>query len=111
GFDPPHVRRNASTGILEDDVYFNYGNDLFLTQSSTFLVGSYDHPPGMCDESLPSIGTLSTEVRLFVTQYATAAPTPTPTPSATPTTTPSPTPCTGRCSPTPRPRHTPHPRP
>ena len=111
GFDSPLMRINASTGILENHVYFNYGNDLFLTQSNTFLLGSYDQPPGMFDESLTSIGTLSTEVRLFVTQYATAAPTPTPTPSATPTTTPSPTPCTGRCSPTPRPRHTPHPRP
>jgi serine protease len=34
-----------------------------------------------------------------------------PTPTATPTPTPTPTPCTGRCSPTPRPRPTPRLRP
>jgi hypothetical protein len=97
GFDSPLMRINASTGELENYVYFNYGNDLFLTQSHTLLVGCYVQPPGMFDENLTSVGSLGTEERVFVTQCA--GPTPTPTP------------CTGRCSPTPRPRPTPHPRP
>jgi hypothetical protein len=129
GFDSPLMRINASTGVLENYVYFNYGADLFLTQSHTLVVGSTVQPPGMFDENLTSIGTLGTVERLFLTQYvspqatptptptptATATPTPTPTasptPTATPTPTPTPTPCTGRCTPTPRPRPTPASRP
>ena len=52
GFDSPLMRINASTGELENYVYFNYGNDLFLTQSHTLLVGCYVQPPGMFDENL-----------------------------------------------------------
>jgi Kelch motif len=96
GFDSPLMRIDASTGVLENWVYFNYGNDLFLTQSNTLLVGSYTQAPGIFDENLISIGSLGTEARVFVTQCAVGSPTPTPTatPSATATPTASPT-----CSP------------
>src|SRR6266496_4655827 len=98
GFDSPLMRINAPTGILENHVYFNYGNDLFLTQSNTLLVGSYTQPPGIFDENLTSIGSLGTDARIFVTQYTAAGPTPAPTPCA-------------RFAPTPRPRPAPRPRP
>ena len=87
------MRINASTGVLENFVNLSYGNDLFLTQSNTLLVGGYTEPPGIFDEKLISIGSLDSEARVFVTQYTTPTPTPTP--------------CTGRCTPTPRPRPTP----
>jgi hypothetical protein len=96
------MRINASTGVLENSVFFWYGDDLFLTQSNTLLVGSRTQAPGMYDENLTSIGTLATEERMFVTQYPKVGPTPTPT--ATPTVTPTP-------SPTATPRVTPRPRP
>jgi hypothetical protein len=99
GFDSPLMRIDASTGVLENWVYFNYGNDLFLTQSNTLLVGTYVQPPGIFDENLASLGSLGTEARVFVTQYTTIGPTPTPTP------------CAGRYAPTPRPRPSPAPRP
>jgi len=111
------MRINASTGMLENSVYFVYGDDLFLTRANTLLVGSRTQAPGMFDENLTSIGPLGTVERLFVAQCPTVGPTPTPTPTptatptATPSPTPTPTPCTGRCSPTPRPRPTPQPRP
>jgi hypothetical protein len=92
------MRIDAPTGVLENSVNFTYGNDLFLTQSHTLLVGSYAEPPGMFDENLESIGSLGNEARVFVTQCP-GGPTPTPTP------------CIGRCGPTPRPHPTPHPRP
>ena len=111
GFKFQLMRVNASTGVLEDSVYFVYGEDLFLTRGNTLLVGSSSQAPGIFDENLASIGTLDGVERFFVTQYPTGETTPTPTPSATPTPTPSPTPCKGRCSPTPRPRPTPAPRP
>lgn len=97
GFEHQLMRINAANGMLENSVSFIYGSDLFLTRSSTLLIGSFAQPPGMFDENLNSIGTLGTDERLFVTQYATAEPTPTPTP--TPTATPSGTPTS-----TPRPR-------
>ena len=111
GFKFQLMRINASTGVLEDSVYFLYGEDLFLTQGNTLLVGSSTQSPGIFAENLGSVGTLDGVERFFVTQYLTGKPTPTPTPSATPTATPSSTPCQGRCSPTPRPRPTPAPRP
>jgi hypothetical protein len=91
--DPSLMRIDASTGLLENSVYFNYGNDLFLTQSNTLLVGSYTQAPGIFNEDLTSIGSLGTEARVFVTQDAAAGPTPTPTatPTATATTTSTPT--------------------
>ena len=102
GFEFRLMRINASTGFLENSIFFWYGDDLFLTQSNTLLVGSRTQAPGMFDENLSSVGTLGTIERMFVTQHIAASPTPTPTPS--------PTPCTGRCAPTPRPRPTPAPR-
>jgi hypothetical protein len=98
GFEGQLMRINAATGVLENSVYFNYGNDLFLTQSNTLLVGSYTQPPGIFDENLTSIGSLGTDARIFVTQYTAAGPTP------------APTPCP-RFAPTPRPRPAPRPRP
>jgi len=81
------MRINASTGALENSVFFWYGDDLFLTQLNTLLVGSRTQAPGIFNENLTSIGTLGTEERLFVTQCPTTGPTPTPTP--TPTATPT----------------------
>lgn len=108
------MRINASTGVLEQFVTLSYGNDLFLTQANTLLVGSYTQAPGIFDENLTSIGSLGTEVRVFVTQYPAGSPTPTPTATATATasatSTPRPTP-TPRSAPTSRPRPTPAPRP
>jgi hypothetical protein len=104
GFEFQLMRINASTGVLENSVYFQYGSDLFLTRSNTLLIGSTVQAPGMFDESLNSIGTLGTEERLFVTQCPTLGPTPTPTSTPTPTATPRVTP---RPRPTPAPRPTP----
>jgi hypothetical protein len=104
------MRINASTGVLENDVFFWYGDDLFLTQSGKLLVGSRTQAPGIYDENLTSIGTLGTVERMFVTQYPTAGPTPSPTPTATPTATSTPSP-TATPRVTPRPRPTPHSRP
>ena len=92
------MRIDAATGVLENFVNLSYGNDLFLTQSNTLLVGSYTQPPGIFDENLTSIGSLGTDARIFVTQYTAAGPTP------------APTPCP-RFAPTPRPRPAPRPRP
>jgi len=108
------MRINASTGVLENSVFFWYGDDLFLTQSDTLLVGSRTQAPGIYDENLTSVGVLGTEERMFVTQYPTLGPTPTPTPSPTPTATPTATPTpspTATPRATPRPRPTPAPRP
>lgn len=96
GFEHQLMRIDAATGMLEKNVSFTYGSDLFLTESNTLLIGSFAQPPGMFDENLNSIGTLGSDERVFVTQCAAAGPTPTPAP-------------TPRV--TPRPRPTPHARP
>ena len=106
------MRINASTGVLENSVFFWYGDDLFLTGSNTLLVGSRTQAPGMVDENLTSLGTLGSVERMFVTQHPATGPTPTPTPTPTATATPTATPTpTATLRVTPRPRPTPQPRP
>ena len=63
------MRINASTGVLENSVYFVYGDDLFLTQSNTLLVGSRTETPRIYNENCEFLRTLGTAERMFVTQY------------------------------------------
>jgi hypothetical protein len=63
------MRINASTGVLENSVYFVYGDDLFLTQSNTLLVGSRTETPRIYNENCAFLRTLGTAERMFVTQY------------------------------------------
>jgi hypothetical protein len=63
------MRINASTGVLEKSVTFNYADDLFLTQSGTLLVGSRTETPRIYTENLNSVGTVGITQRMFVTQY------------------------------------------
>lgn len=85
------MRVNASTGVLENSVFFWYGDDLFLTQSNALLVGSRTQAPAIYDENLMLVGPVGTLERIFVTQC--------------------PGPQSGRIRPFPRPRPTPAPRP
>jgi hypothetical protein len=85
------MRINASTGALENSVFFWYGDDLFLTQSGMLLVGSRTQAPGLYNENLMFGGPLGTVDRIFVTQC--------------------PGQQSGRIRPFPRPRPTPAPRP
>lgn len=87
GFESQLMRINAATGMLENSVPFNYGSDLFLTRSETLLVGSYAQAPGIFDQNLTSMGSLGTQSRVFVTQYAPppVTPRPRPTPRVRPT--------------------------
>jgi len=63
------MRINASTGILEKSVTFNYADDLFLTQSGTLLVGSRTETPRIYMENLNNLGTVGITQRMFITQY------------------------------------------
>lgn len=85
------MRIDASTGVLENSVFFWYGDDLFLTQSGILLVGSRTQAPGLYNENLIFAGPLGTVERMFVTQC--------------------PGQHSGRIRRSPRPRPTPAPRP
>lgn len=63
------MRINASTGEFEQSVTFSYGDDLFLSDSNTLLVGSRTDTPRIYSEDLTRIGTIGTVQRMFVTQY------------------------------------------
>ncbi|HEU5237085.1 MAG TPA: hypothetical protein VFU37_08075 [Pyrinomonadaceae bacterium] len=49
-------RLNASTGAIETSAFFDYADDLFLTESRTLLVGSRFHTPRVYDENLAFVG-------------------------------------------------------
>ena len=73
-FSFPLMRIDASTGVLENHVYFVYGDDLFLTRSNTLLVGSQSQAPAIYDENLTFIAQLGIVQRAFVTQCPTIGP-------------------------------------
>lgn len=63
------MRINASTGQFEQSVTFSYGDDLFLSDSDTLLVGSRTDTPRIYSEDLTQLGTVGTTPRMFITQY------------------------------------------
>jgi DNA-binding beta-propeller fold protein YncE len=69
GFFFQLMRINASTGQFEESVTFTYGDDLFLSDSNTLLVGSRTETPRVYSEDLAQIGMIGTAPRMFVTQY------------------------------------------
>src|SRR5204863_8441718 len=98
------------TGLLNTGGKYNPGMDSW-TATSTMNVpsGRYYHTGVWTNTEMivwggeDGVNLLNTGGRHRAERVG---PTPTPTPTATPT----PTPCTGRCTPTPMPHHTTHPR-
>jgi len=54
---------------FEQSVTFSYGNDLFLSDIDTLLVGSRTDTPRISSEDLEQLGTVGTTPRMFITQY------------------------------------------
>jgi hypothetical protein len=63
------MRINASTGQFEQSVSFGYGDDLFLSDDDTLLVGSRTETPRVYSEDLVQIGMIGSVSRMFITQY------------------------------------------
>jgi hypothetical protein len=62
------MRVDATTGVLEQATTFNYGDDLFLTQSGNLLVGSDNQAPQFFTQGLSPLGALGPTSQIFVTQ-------------------------------------------
>lgn len=69
GFQFQLMHVNATTGALEKNTTFVYGDDIALTNSGALLVGSRTQNPGLFDTNLVQIGALGGTPRMFVTQY------------------------------------------
>ena len=63
------MRFDATTGALEKNTFFIYGNDMFLTTSGALLVGSRTQVPAFYDQDLNPLGTLHGSQQMFVTQF------------------------------------------
>jgi hypothetical protein len=63
------MRIDASTGVLERNVTFNYADDLFLDASGRLLVGSRTQTPNFYTQNLDQVGMLGDGQQMFVTQY------------------------------------------
>ena len=62
------MRFDATSGVLEKQITFNYADDLFLTSTGTLLVGSRTQTPGIFDQELIQVGSLGSASQMFVTQ-------------------------------------------
>ena len=67
------LKMDASTGVLERNVTFNYADDLFLDASGRLLVGSRTQTPRFYTQNLDQVGMLGDGQQMFVTQYAVPA--------------------------------------
>ena len=64
------MRLNASTGAFETGAFFDYADDLFLTQSGRLLVGNTEfHSPRIYSQNWTLVHMVGTQPRAFVTQY------------------------------------------
>jgi hypothetical protein len=62
------MKLDGSTGHVQKQFTFNYGDDLFLTSDSRLLVGSRTQAPGIFDLNLNQLGTMTGGQQMFVTQ-------------------------------------------
>ncbi len=62
------LRFDATTGALEKNTSFTYGDDIQLTVNGTLLVGSRTQTPTFFDGDLNALGTLHGGQQMFVTQ-------------------------------------------
>jgi len=69
GFFHRLMRLDATTGVLEESISFNYADDLFLLDSGDLLVGSRTNAPRIYSQDLDLLDTLAGGERIFVTQY------------------------------------------
>ncbi len=69
GFYFQLMRLDGTTGALEANTSFWYGDDLFLTDTGNLLVGSRTLPPGIFTQNLGQIGSLGPNSQMFVTEY------------------------------------------
>ena len=63
------MRLDATTGAIELRTNFWYGDDLFLTDTGSLLVGSRAVPAGILSQDLQQIGSLGNSSQMFVTEY------------------------------------------
>jgi hypothetical protein len=62
------MKLDGTTGLVENQVTYTYGNDLVLTSDSRLIVGSSTLAPGIFDTNLNQLGTLNGGLQVFVTQ-------------------------------------------
>ena len=67
------LRYDATTGALEKETTFTYGDDMFLTLSGQLLVGSRTESPTFFDQDLNAGGMLQGGQQMFVTQFVSEA--------------------------------------
>ena len=69
GFFFQLMRFNWTTGAMEANTYFWYGEDIFLTDSGRLLVGSSTTTPAFFTQDLTQVGTLGGGAQMFVTEF------------------------------------------
>jgi hypothetical protein len=69
GFSFQLMKIDASTGILENSVSFEYGDDIFIDISGRLLVGSRTQTPRFYTKDLVQAGTLGDGQQMFVTEF------------------------------------------
>ena len=62
------MRLNGTTGQVENQVSYWYGDDIVLTSDSRLIVGSRMLAPGIFDMIWNQLGTLNGGIQMFVTQ-------------------------------------------
>lgn len=70
------MRLDGTSGQVEANVYFWYGDDMFLTADNRLIVGSRTQAPGIFDLNLNYMGSLSAGQQMFVTQMPSTVPVP-----------------------------------
>jgi len=70
------MRLDGSSGQVEANSYFWYGDDMILTADNRLIVGSRTQPPGIFDTNLNQIGSLNGGDQMFVTQMPYSVPEP-----------------------------------
>ncbi|MEP7015946.1 MAG: PEP-CTERM sorting domain-containing protein [Verrucomicrobiota bacterium] len=69
GFFDQLMRLDATTGVLQNNVTFNYADDIFLDSSGKLLVGSRTQTPAFFSQNLQQAGALGDGQQMFVTQF------------------------------------------
>lgn len=62
------MRLDGTSGNVEQNEYFWYGDDMFLTSDNKLIVGSRTQAPGIFDLDLHQMGTFTGGQQMFVTQ-------------------------------------------
>lgn len=70
------MKLNGQTGVVEENVSYIYGDDLFLTTEGKLLVGSRTQVPGIFDTDLNLLNSFEGSDQMFVTQFTSAVPIP-----------------------------------